>query len=116
MVGSSLEAAEQLEKDGISVEVINLRTLRPLDIPTLIKSIKKTNRLVTVEEGWPQCGIGAELSALAQEFAFDHLDAPVERVTGADVPMPYAKNLEDAAMVQVSNIVSAVKRACYRKK
>jgi len=116
MVGSSLAAAEQLEKEGYSVEVLNLRTLRPLDIPTLIKSIKKTNRLVTVEEGWPQSGVGAELAALAQEFAFDYLDAPVERVTGADVPMPYAKNLEDAAMVQVSNIVSAVKRACYRKK
>jgi len=116
IVTQCLEAAEALEKEGISVEVINLRTLRPLDTETIIKSVKKTNRVITVEEGYPQCGIGAEISALITESAFDYLDAPIERIAGADVPMPYAKNLEDAAMVQVPNIINAVKRAVYRKK
>lgn len=114
-VNNCIEAAKQLAAEGIKAEVINLRTIRPLDVDTIINSIKKTNRLVTVEEGWPQFGVGSELAALAMEHAFDYLDAPVERVTGADVPMPYAKNLEDAAMVQVANIVSATKKACYRK-
>jgi len=116
MVGSSLEAAEILAKEGIQVEVINLRTLKPLDFNTIIQSVKKTNRLITVEEGWAQCGVGAEISALVTEFAFDHLDAPIERIAGAEVPMPYAKNLEDASMVQVHNIVNAVQRTCYRNK
>jgi len=114
-VGLSLQAAETLEKEGISVEVINLRSLRPLDTETIIKSVKKTNRVVTVEEGWPQCGVGAEIIALVNEHAFDDIDAPIERITGADVPMPYAKNLEDAAMVQTQNIVNAVKRVTTRK-
>jgi len=116
IVGHCLEAAELLSKEGISVEVINLRTIRPLDKDTVINSVKKTNRLVTVEEGWPQSGIGAELTALVNEYAFDSLDAPVERVCGADVPMPYAKSLEDLAMVQIENIVNAIKRVTYRNK
>lgn len=109
MVSNCLEAAEILAKEGINAEVINLRTIRPLDVETLVKSLKKTNRMVTVEEGWAQSGVGAEISALMSEHAFDYLDAPVVRVCGADVPMPYAKNLEDLAMVQTSNIVSAVR-------
>jgi len=112
----SLDAAEILSNEGYSVEIINLRTLRPLDFNTVVKSVKKTNRIVTVEEGWPQCGIGSEIAALILEHAFDYLDAPIERVAGADVPMPYAKNLEDAAMVQPHNVVNAVKRVCYRNK
>jgi len=115
MVQVSLDAAAVLEKEGISVEVINLRSLRPLDYDTIVNSVKKTNRIVTVEEGWAQCGIGAEISAIMMERAFDYLDAPVERITGADVPMPYAKNLEDNAMVQVENIINAVKRVTYKK-
>jgi len=116
MVGTSLEAAQLLAKEGINAEVINLRTLRPLDVETILKSIKKTNRLVTVEEGYPQCGIGSEIIALANEHVFDYLDAPPERITGADVPMPYTWGLEEKAMVQSHNIVNAAKRACYRKK
>jgi len=117
MVGSSLLAAEILQKEhNISIEVINLRTIRPLDLETVVKSVKKTSRVVTVEEGWPQFGVGAEIVALVNEYAFDYLDAPIERVTGADVPMPYAKNLEDAAMVQVQNIVNAVRRVTHRNK
>lgn len=116
VVSSTMEAAQKLAEQGISAEVINLRTLRPLDKETIINSVKKTNRVVTVEEGWPQCGIGAEITAMLVEHAFDHLDAPVERIAGADVPMPYAKNLEDKAMVQTENIVNAAKRVCYRNK
>jgi pyruvate dehydrogenase E1 component beta subunit len=114
-VGMSLEAADELAKQGIKAEVINLRTIRPLDVPAIINSVKKTNHIVTVEEGWPQSGVGAELAALVMENAFDYLDAPLERVTGADVPMPYSKPLEDVAMVQPFNIVSAVRRALNRK-
>jgi pyruvate dehydrogenase E1 component beta subunit len=111
MVGISLEVAKNLEKEGISVEVINLRTLRPMDRGTIIDSVKKTNRLVTVEEGWPQCGIGAEIAGIVMESeAFDYLDAPVERITGADVPMPYALPLEKAALPQIDDITAAVKR------
>jgi len=116
MVGMSLEVADLLAKENISVEVINLRSLRPLDIDTIVNSLKKTNRLVSVEEGWPQCGIGSEIAALSMEHAFDYLDAPVERVTGADVPMAYAANLETLSMVQSHNIISAVKRVLQRKK
>jgi len=116
MVGHCLEAAEQLASQGISAEVINLRTIRPLDKDTIIASVKKTNRVVTVEEGWIQSGVGAEISALISEHAFDYLDAPVERIAGADVPMPYAKSLEDLAMVQVENVINAAKRVCYRNK
>ncbi|RYG45861.1 pyruvate dehydrogenase complex E1 component subunit beta, partial [archaeon] len=114
MVGVALAAAEDLAKEGISAEVVNLRTLRPLDRDSIVASVKKTSRLVSVEEGWPQCGIGAELGAIIYEEAFDYLDAPVERITGVDVPMPYAINLEQAALPQKQNIINAAKRACYR--
>ncbi|MEQ9446819.1 MAG: pyruvate dehydrogenase complex E1 component subunit beta [Rhodospirillaceae bacterium] len=114
MVGKALEAAEQLEADGISAEVINLRSLRPLDTEAIIKSVQKTNRCVSCEEGFPFSGIGAEISAQIMEQAFDWLDAPVARVTGVDVPMPYAANLEKLALPQVEHIVEAAKAACYR--
>ncbi|MCH9012716.1 MAG: pyruvate dehydrogenase complex E1 component subunit beta [Proteobacteria bacterium] len=113
MVGKALEAAEALAAQGIEAEVIDLRSLRPLDHETLIASIKKTNRLVTVEEGWPMAGIGAELAALAQELAFDWLDAPVKRVCGVDVPLPYAANLERLALPQAEQIAAAAKAVCY---
>ena len=113
MVGKSLEAAEILKDKNINAEVINLRTLRPLDIDTIIESVKKTNRVVTCEEGFPFSGIGAEISALITEKAFDWLDAPVVRVTGKDVPMPYAANLEKLALPQVDDIVSASTHVCY---
>ena len=118
MVGHCLKAAEILQKDhNISAEVINLRTLRPLDRRSIIKSVKKTNRIVNVEEGWPQCGIGAEVAACLMETdAFDYLDAPMERVTGAEVPMPYAASIEDLAVPQVDNIVSSVLQCTYRNK
>jgi len=116
MVGHSLEAAEILAAEGIDVEVVNLRTIRPLDVPAIVASVKKTSRLVTVEEGWPQHGVGSEICAIAMETeAFDYLDAPVQRVTGSDTPMPYAANLENAAIPQIHDIVSAVKRATARK-
>ncbi len=112
-----MEAAQQLEKEGISVEVINLRSIRPLDIDTIIKSVKKTNRLVTAEEGWPQSGVGAEITTQIMESeAFDYLDAPVVRVHGADIPMPYAINLEKMALPQTENIVDAIRRVCKGKK
>ncbi len=114
MVGKSLEAAEILKDKNINAEVINLRTLRPLDIDTIIGSVKKTNRVVTCEEGFPFSGIGAEISALITEKAFDWLDAPVVRVTGKDVPMPYAANLEKLALPQVDDIVSASVQVCYK--
>lgn len=118
MVEFSLEAAKELEaKEGISVEVINLRSLRPLDTATIIKSVKKTNRLVTVEEGWPRFGVGSEIISLIMESsAFDYLDSPPVRVTGADVPMPYAVNLEKLALPGIENIINAVKKTCYRNK
>lgn len=106
----SLEAAELLAQDGISVEVLNLRSIRPLDRESIIKSVKKTNHLISVEFGWPQCGIGAEiLSTVMESDAFDYLDAPAVRVTGADIPMPYAKQLEDACMPTAQDIVHTVK-------
>jgi pyruvate dehydrogenase E1 component beta subunit len=108
-----LQAAEALAEEGIEAEVIDLRTLRPLDIPTIVESVKKTNRLVSVEEGWPRFGVGAELAAIAMEHAFDYLDAPVCRVTGKDVPMPYAANLERMALPQIEDVVSAVKAVRY---
>ncbi|MCM2344302.1 MAG: pyruvate dehydrogenase complex E1 component subunit beta [Alphaproteobacteria bacterium] len=113
MVGKSLEAAKKLEEMGISAEVINLRTIRPLDRWTIIESVKKTNRCVSVEEGWPYAGIGSEIAALVNEHAFDYLDAPVRRVCGADIPMPYAANLEKLAVPQVDEIVHVVKEVCY---
>ena len=114
MVGLALQAAEQLAETGISAEVINLRSIRPLDTATILTSLKKTNRLVTVEEGWAFAGIGAELAALAMEQAFDWLDAPVARVSGKDVPMPYAANLEKLALPQIEDIMAAAKAVCYR--
>ncbi|RED42406.1 pyruvate dehydrogenase E1 component beta subunit [Rhodopseudomonas thermotolerans] len=110
----TLKAADELAKDGISAEVIDLRTLRPLDTETIIASVKKTGRAVTVEEGWQQNGIGAELSARIMEHAFDYLDAPVTRVSGKDVPMPYAANLEKLALPSVAEVVEAAKAVCYR--
>jgi len=112
-VGRALEAAEALAQEGIEVEVIDLRSLRPLDAETVINSVKRTNRLVTVEEGWPTAGIGAELAALMMAHAFDWLDAPVTRVCGADVPMPYAANLERLALPNAADIVAAAKQVCY---
>ncbi len=112
----SAQAAEELAAQGVSCEVINIRTIRPLDRRTIIESVMKTNRLVTVEEGWPSCGVGAEIGACIYESeAFNHLDAPVERVTGADIPMPYAANLETEAIPQVKNVVNAVQKVCYRQ-
>ena len=118
MVQVALQAADILHKEhGINAEVINLRTVRPLDRNAIIKSVKKTNRIVNVEEGWPQCGIGSEIAALMMESeAFDYLDAPLQRVTGADVPCPYAESIEKLAFPRVENVVSATLKACYRKK
>jgi len=114
MVGVALEAAEVLAKDGIDVEVINLRSIRPLDVATIVGSVKKTNRLVSLEEGWPFAGIGAEIASVINENAWDWLDAPVTRVCGKDVPMPYAANLERLALPQIDDVVAAVKAVCYR--
>jgi pyruvate dehydrogenase E1 component beta subunit len=114
MVGKALEAAKKLEEQGISAEVINLRSIRPLDRWTIIESVKKTNRIVSVEEGWAFAGIGSEIAALVNEHAFDYLDAPVRRVCGADVPMPYAAGLEKLALPQVDEIVHVVKEVCYK--
>jgi pyruvate dehydrogenase E1 component beta subunit len=114
MVGKSLQAAEELAKHGIEAEVINLRSLRPFDTETLVNSIKKTNRLVSVEESWPFAGIGAELAAQMMDHAFDWLDAPVKRVAALDVPLPYAANLEKMALPQAENIVQAARAVCNR--
>jgi len=114
MVKTALDAAEALATLGIEAEVINLRSLRPLDTETIVQSVKKTNRIVSLEEGWPTAGIGAEIAALIQEHAFDWLDAPVTRVTGKDVPMPYAANLEKLALPQIEDVVAAAKAVCYR--
>lgn len=110
-VGVALEAAAELEKLGVSAEVINLRSLRPLDTEAIIASVKKTNHMVTVEGGWPQSGIGAELIATIMETeAFDYLDAPIERICGADIPMPYTASLEAQAIPQSHNVLAASKR------
>jgi pyruvate dehydrogenase E1 component beta subunit len=114
MVGKALKAAEALAEAGIEAEVINLRSIRPLDMDTIIASVQKTNRLVTCEEGWAFSGIGSEIAATVMEQAFDHLDAPVARVAGRDVPMPYAANLEALALPQIADIVEAAKAVCYR--
>ena len=114
MVGKALEAAETLAADGIDAEVIDLRTLRPLDTATIVESVKKTNRAVSVEEGWAYSGIGSEIAAQIMEQAFDWLDAPVSRVCGADVPLPYAANLERLALPQADNIAEAAKAVCYQ--
>lgn len=113
MVPVALKAAEALEKDGVSCEVIDPRTIRPLDINTIVESVKKTNRVVVAEESHPFCGVAAEIASEIMERAFDYLDAPVKRVSGADAPMPYAKNLEDAAIPKVEDIIAAVKEVSY---
>ena len=110
----ALKAAEELAGQGIEAEVIDLRTLKPMDTETIIESVKKTGRAVTVEEGWAQSGVGAEIAARLMEHAFDYLDAPVLRVTGKDVPMPYAANLEKLALPSVAEVVEAAKAVCYR--
>jgi pyruvate dehydrogenase E1 component beta subunit len=110
----ALKAAEELAKDGIEAEVIDLRTLRPLDTETFVASVQKTGRAVVVEEGWQQSGVGAEVAARLMEHAFDYLDAPVARVSGKDVPMPYAANLEKLALPSVAEVVEAAKAVCYR--
>ncbi|UTW54025.1 pyruvate dehydrogenase complex E1 component subunit beta [Kordiimonas sp. SCSIO 12610] len=112
-VGEALKAADELAAQGISAEVIDLRTIRPLDIDTVIESVKKTNRCVIAEEGWPQCSVASDVSAQLMEQAFDWLDAPVTRVNSVDVPLPYAANLEKAAIVKAENIVEAAKAVCY---
>jgi pyruvate dehydrogenase E1 component beta subunit len=110
----AIKAAAELEKEGIDAEIIDLRTLRPMDTETVIRSVMKTGRCVTIEEGWPQNGIGAEIGMRIMENAFDYLDAPVIRITGKDVPMPYAANLEKLALPNVGEIVAAAKAVCYR--
>jgi len=113
-VAVALEAAETLAAEGIDAEVIDLRTLRPLDTATVLESLKKTNRVVVVEEGWPACSISSEIAAVCMEQGFDDLDAPVVRVTNEDVPLPYAANLEKAALVNPQRVVEATKKICYR--
>ena len=110
MVGYNLKVAEELAKEGIDCEVINLRSIKPLDRETIINSVKKTHRAVVVEEGWPQSGVGSEIVTIIQEHAFDELDAPVVRVAGAEIPMPYATNLEVQALPQIDDITLAVKK------
>jgi pyruvate dehydrogenase E1 component beta subunit len=114
MVGFALKAAEELEKEGISAEVVDLRTIRPMDHETILQSVKKTNRLVTAEEGWGPMGVGAEIVARITEHGFDYLDAPPLRVHQEDVPLPYAANLEALSLPSVEKIVKAAKAVCYR--
>jgi pyruvate dehydrogenase E1 component beta subunit len=114
MVGVALKAAEALAQDGIEAEVIDLRTLRPLDTKSIIESVKKTNRIVTVEEGWGRMGVGAEVCAVVMSEAFDYLDAPPTRVHQADAPLPYAANLEKLALPGVDQVIAAVKDVTYR--
>jgi len=116
MTGLALEAAEVMSERGVSVEVVNLRTIRPIDRDAIVKSAKKTGRVVTLETGWPQCGIGSEIAAILMETdAFNYLDAPMERVTGADIPMPYSTNLENASIPQIDDVCAAIERTAYRK-
>lgn len=110
----ALEAAEKLAEEGIMADVIDLRTIRPMDIPAILTSVKKTNRLVTVEEGWPQGSVGSYISSVVMQEAFDYLDAPVINCTGKDVPMPYAANLEKHALVTTAEVIDAVKRVTYK--
>ncbi len=114
MVQLALEAADRLAEEGIDAEVIDLRTLRPLDTETVVRSLEKTNRIVSVEEGWPYAGIGSEIAARVMEQAFDHLDAPLHRVTAADVPLPYAANLERLALPDVDDVIAGVRSVTYR--
>jgi len=114
MVGKAMQAAEHLAEQGVEAEVVNLRTIRPLDRWTILESVKKTNRIVCCEEGFPQHGVGAEIAALVGEHAFDYLDAPLERVHAKDVPLPYAANLEQLALPQIDDIITAAKKVCYK--
>ena len=113
-VSFALKAGEELEKENISAEIIDLRTIRPMDTEALVRSVQKTGRCVVVEEGWQQSGVGAEIAARLMEHAFDYLDAPIARVSGKDVPMPYAANLEKLALPSVAEVVAAAKAVCYR--
>ncbi len=113
MLQISLEAADKLAAEGIEAEIIDLRTLRPLDVEPVIASVKKTNRVVVVEEGWRSFGIGAEISSRVTELAFDYLDAPVRRVAQAEVPLPYNRRLEQLALPQVADVINAVKDVMY---
>ncbi len=114
MVKLAMQAADELATAGISAEIIDLRTLRPFDVATVVASVKKTNRIVSVEEGWPFAGIGSEIAATVMEECFDWLDAPLKRVAGKDVPLPYAANLERLAVPQVEDIVAAAREVTYR--
>lgn len=114
MVGKALAAAEDLATQGIEAEVIDLRTLRPLDLETILRSLRKTNRLVSIEEGWPFAGIGSEICALIMEHGFDELDAPIKRVTGKDIPLPYAASLERLSLPQKEDIIAAAREVCYK--
>jgi pyruvate dehydrogenase E1 component beta subunit len=109
MLEISLKAADQLAKEGVEAEIIDLRSLRPLDMEPVIESFKRTNRAVVVEEGWPSFGIGAEVSARIYEQAFDYVDAPIKRVAQKEVPLPYNRNLEQMALPQVADVIAAVK-------
>jgi pyruvate dehydrogenase E1 component beta subunit len=113
-VGVALEAADKLGEEGIEAEIIDLRTLRPLDKAAVLESLKRTNRMVVVEEGWPTCSIASEIVAICMEDGFDDLDAPVMRVTNEDVPLPYAANLEKLALIKADDVVAAAKAVCYR--
>lgn len=113
MVHQALQAAGKLAEDGIEAEIVDLRTIRPLDLPTVLESVRKTNRAVVVEEGWPVCNVGAQLVDDIQREAFDSLDAPIARVSGLDVPMPYAKNLEKIVFPNANHVVAAVRHVCY---
>jgi pyruvate dehydrogenase E1 component beta subunit len=113
-VGQALEAAEKLAEEGIDAEVIDLRSLRPLDMDTVLESVKKTNRIVTMEQGWPICSIGSEVCSRVALEAFDYLDAPPTKVSGKDVPMPYAANLEKLALPTVEDLIAAVKAVSYK--
>jgi pyruvate dehydrogenase E1 component beta subunit len=114
MIHVALQAAQKLEKDGIEADVLDLRTIRPLDVDAILATVAKTNRVVYVEEGWPYAGTGAQIVSMIQEEAFDHLDAPVLRVTQADIPMPYAKNLEAMAKPSANHVIEAVNKVLYR--
>jgi pyruvate dehydrogenase E1 component beta subunit len=114
MIHVALQAAQKLEKDGIEADVLDLRTIRPLDMDAILRTVEKTNRVVYLEEGWPYAGTGAQITSMIQEEAFDHLDAPILRVTQADVPMPYAKNLESLAKPSAARVVEACNRVLYR--
>jgi pyruvate dehydrogenase E1 component beta subunit len=113
-VGVALEAPEMLAGEGIEAEVIDLRTIRPLDRQAVLDSLARTNRLVVAEEGWPQCSVASEIIALCMEEGFDHLDAPVLRICNEDVPLPYAANLEKAALIDAERVADAVRKVCYK--